>query len=91
MKPLAVSLLSIYLAARPDCIQGINSLACVQRDLHDYGAAIATLRSAIIANPESPLLWNTLGTVLAEQGDLVTALTFFDEALRFDPAHPHAL
>jgi hypothetical protein len=66
-------------------------LACVQRDLHDYGAAIETLRGAIIANPDSPLLWNTLGTVLGEQGDMATALTFFNEALRFDPAHPHAL
>ena len=91
MKPLAVSLFSIYREARPDCIQGANSLACVQRDLHDYGAAIETLRGAILANPESPLLWNTLGTVLGEQGDMATALTFFDEALRFDPAHPHAL
>ena len=91
MKPLALSLFSIDHAARPDCVQAANSLACVQRDLHDYGAAIETLRSAIMANPESPLLWNTLGTVLAEQGDMATALTFFEEALRFDPAHAHAL
>jgi tetratricopeptide (TPR) repeat protein len=91
MKPLAASLFAIYRAARPDCIQGVNSLACVQRDLHDYGAAIETLRPAIMANPESPLLWNTLGTVLGEQGDMATALTFFEEALRFDPAHAHAL
>ena len=90
-KVLAVSLFSIYREARPDCIEGVNSLACVQRDLHDYGAAIETLRSAILAHPDSPLLWNTLGTVLAEQGDMATALTFFDEALRFDPEHPHAL
>ena len=91
MKPLAVGLFTLYRDARPDCIQGANSLACVQRDLHDYAAAIETLRPAIVANPESPLLWNTLGTVLAEQGDMATALTFFNEALRFDPAHPHAL
>jgi len=91
MKPLAASLLAIYRAARPDCIQGANSLACVQRDLHDYSAAIETLRPAIVTNPDSPLLWNTLGTVLAEQGDMATAVTFFDEALRFDPKHPHAL
>lgn len=91
MKPLAVSLFTLYRAARPDCIQGANLLACVQRDLHDYGAAIETLRPAIVANPQSSLLWNTLGTVQAEQGDMATALTFFEEALRFDPAHPHAL
>jgi tetratricopeptide (TPR) repeat protein len=90
-KELAVKLFALYHAARPDCIQGVNSLACVQRDLHDYAPAIETLRPAIEANPQSSLLWNTLGTVLAEQGDMATALTFFEEALRFDPAHPHAL
>jgi len=91
MKPLAISLFTLYRTAKPDCIQGANSLACVQRDLHDYSAAIETLRPAIVANPESPLLWNTLGTVMAEQGDIATALTFFEEVLRFDPRHPHAL
>jgi tetratricopeptide (TPR) repeat protein len=90
MRPLAVQLFTHYRDARPDCIQGANSLACVQRDLHDYAGAIETLRPLIVANPESPLLWNTLGTVLAEQGDMATALTFFDEALRFDPNHAHA-
>jgi len=90
MKPLALSLFAAYRAARPDCVHGVNSLACAQRDAQDYDAAIETLRSAITANPNSPLLWNTLGTVLAEQGDVATALTFFDEALRLEPAHVHA-
>jgi len=91
MKPLALSLFAAYRAARPDCILGINSLASAQRDAQDYDAAIETLRSAIMANPHSPLLWNSLGTVLAEQGDVATAMTFFEEALRLDPAHVHAL
>ncbi|HEX4182320.1 MAG TPA: tetratricopeptide repeat protein [Caulobacteraceae bacterium] len=91
LKPLAIKFLSIYRAERPDCIQGANSLACVQRDLHDYDAAIETLRPVIVANPESSLLWNTLGTVLAERGDMATALTFFEEALKFDPQHAHSL
>jgi tetratricopeptide (TPR) repeat protein len=91
LKPLAAKLFAVYRAARPDCILGANSMACVQRDLHDYDGAIETLRPAILANPESSLLWNTLGTVLAEQGEMATALTFFEEALRFDPAHAQAL
>jgi tetratricopeptide (TPR) repeat protein len=90
MKPLAAQLFAHYREANPTCIQGVNNMACVQRDLHDYAAAIETLRPAILANPESPLLWNTLGTVLSEQGDMATAITFFDEALRFDPGHAHA-
>jgi tetratricopeptide (TPR) repeat protein len=90
MKPLALSLFAAYRAARPDCIQGVNSLAVAQRDAEDYDAAIETLRAGITSNPHAPLLWNTLGTVLAEQGDLTAALTFFNEALRLDPAHVHA-
>ena len=38
----------------------------------------------IYANPESPILWNTLGTILSEQGEMDQAMTFFDEALRLD-------
>ena len=47
--------------------------------------AIETLRPAIYANPDNALLWNTLGTVLAEQGEMEQAMIFFDEALRLDP------
>lgn len=90
MKPLALKLFAAYRAARPDCVHGVNSLACAQRDAQDYDAAIETLRSAITADPTAPVLWNTLGTVLAEQGDVATASTFFDEALRLEPAYVHA-
>jgi tetratricopeptide (TPR) repeat protein len=90
-KPLALSLFDIHRAARPDSLDGVNNLACIQRDAHDYAAAIETLRAAIATSPGSPLLWNTLGTVLAEQGDMATAATFFEEALRLDPAYAHAL
>jgi tetratricopeptide (TPR) repeat protein len=31
------------------------------------------------------MLWNTLGTVLTEQGDMAQSIVFFDEALRLDP------
>ena len=84
MKPIAVQLFAHYYAAHPDCAQGANNLACAMRDLHDYAGAIRVLQPAIEANPESSPLWNTLGTILSEQGDLKSALTFFDEALRFD-------
>ncbi|MBV9509204.1 MAG: tetratricopeptide repeat protein, partial [Caulobacteraceae bacterium] len=64
---------------------GANNLACALRDTHEYGRAIETLRPAIEANPESAALWNTLGTVVGEQGDLASAMTFYDEALRLEP------
>lgn len=90
MKEVAVQLFEHHRAAHPDCAQGANNLACALRDLHHYEASIEVIRPAIMAHPESPALWNTLGTILAEQGDMANALTFFDEALRLDAAFAKA-
>ena len=60
------------------------------RDQKRYGDAVETLRALLGVEPESPVLWNTLGTVLSDQGDMDTALTFFEEALRHDPAFAKA-
>src|SRR6201996_6549736 len=84
MKDIAEQLLLGYLARHPGEIEAANNLACCQRDAHRYSQAIETLRPAIEANPENSLLWNTLGTVLTDQGDFEAALPFFDEALRLD-------
>jgi tetratricopeptide (TPR) repeat protein len=74
-----------YLAKHPGSVDAVNNLACCRRDQHRYAEAIEILRPVIAANPENPLLWNTLGTVLTDQGDFQGALPFFDEALRLDP------
>jgi tetratricopeptide (TPR) repeat protein len=84
MKDIAEQLLAGYLAKHPGEIEASNNLACIQRDAHRYGEAIETLRPVIEANPGNSLLWNTLGTVLTDQGDFESALPFFDEALRLD-------
>jgi tetratricopeptide (TPR) repeat protein len=86
MKEVAEQLLIGYLARNPLAIEASNNLACIQRDLHRYGDAVETLRPVIEANPTNPLLWNTLGTVLTDQGDFESALPFFDEALSLDEA-----
>lgn len=82
---IAEKLLIKYLVARPGHLEATNNLACVQRDQSRYGEAIETLRGMIAARPESPILWNTLGTVLSDQGDSGQALIFFEEALRLEP------
>lgn len=87
---IAEKLLLKYLAAEPGHIEATNNLACVQRDQKRYGDAIETLRALLGVEPESPILWNTLGTVLSDQGDMGTALTFFEEALRHDPGFAKA-
>jgi len=53
--------------------------------LHDYNGAIGVIRPAILANPEDAALWNTLGTILSEQGEAGGSVTFFEEALRIEP------
>ncbi|HWQ85735.1 tetratricopeptide repeat protein [Brevundimonas sp.] len=87
---IAEKLLVKYLAADPGHVEATNNLACVQRDQKRYGDAVETLRALLGVEPESPVLWNTLGTVLSDQGDMATALTFFEEALRHDPAFAKA-
>ena len=67
-----------------------NNLACALRDLNRYDEAIEVLKPALTLHPTHPLLWNTLGSVLSEQGDLDTSVVFFDEALRLDPAFAKA-
>jgi tetratricopeptide (TPR) repeat protein len=87
---IAEKLLLKYLAADPGHVEATNNLACVQRDQKRYGDAVETLRALLGVEPESPVLWNTLGTVLSDQGDMATALTFFEEALRHDPGFAKA-
>lgn len=87
---IAEKLLLKYLATDPGHVEATNNLACVQRDQKRYGDAVETLRALLGVEPESPVLWNTLGTVLSDQGDMTTALTFFEEALRHDPAFAKA-
>ena len=87
---IAEKLFVKFLAAVPGDIEATNNLACVQRDQNRYGDAVETLRALIAIEPHSPVLWNTLGTVLSDQGDMGTALTFFDEALRHDPGFAKA-
>ncbi len=82
---IAEKLFLRMLTLRPGHIEATNNLACVQRDQNRYEDAIETLRALIQIHPESPILWNTLGTVLSDQGDVKAAMPFFDEALRLKP------
>jgi tetratricopeptide (TPR) repeat protein len=90
MRDIAEQLFINHLAQCPDAFEVSNNLACCQRDGHRYGEAIETLRPALEAHPDNPLLWNTLGTILTDQGEFAAALPFFDEALRLDPGFAKA-
>ena len=84
MKETAEKLFAHYVSRHPESHEGANNLACALRDQGRFGDAIEILRPALAAHPEHPLLWNTLGTVVGEEGDPQTSVTFFDEALRHD-------
>ena len=90
MTETAEKLFAHYVAAHPENPEGINNLACAVRDQGRYEEAVEVLRPAIVANPQAAVLWNTLGSVLAEQGDPAGCITFFDEALRLQPEFPKA-
>lgn len=90
MKETAEKLFAHYVSAHPANPEGVNNLACAVRDQGRYEEAVEVLRPALIANPQAAVLWNTLGTVLAEQGDPAGCVTFFDEALRLQPDFPKA-
>ena len=84
LKPLAEQLFARFLSVHPDSVDAANNLACALRDQFRHAEAIDVLRGAIQDNPTSGILWNTLGTVVSEQGEFETAALFFSEAMRCD-------
>ncbi|MGR4862639.1 tetratricopeptide repeat protein [Caulobacter sp. LARHSG274] len=90
MPELAAQFFAHFLQSRPGDLEAVNNLACALRDINRFDDAIDLLRSAIVDSPQAEGLWNTLGTVLVSRGDGATSLTFFDEALRLQPAYGKA-
>lgn len=82
MHAQAEKLFRHFLARHPNSPDCANNLACVLRDEHRYEEAIELLRPAIVANPETAALWNTMGTIVTEQGDPQNAEIFYNEAIR---------
>jgi len=85
LREVAEKLFAHFLVRFPGHVEGTNNLACALRDQERFEEAVELLRPAIYAEPTSALLWNTLGTVLNEQGEIEQSITFYDEALRLDP------
>lgn len=84
MKVHAEKLFRHFLVQHPEHPEATNNLACALRDQFLFDDAVETLRPAILKTPGSALLWNTMGTVVSEQGDFANAEVFFQEALRLD-------
>jgi tetratricopeptide (TPR) repeat protein len=90
MREQAEKLFRHFLARHPDHPEGANNLACAVREQLRLEEAIDILKPAILRAPENAMLWNTMGTVVGEQGDWATAQVFFQEALSLQPEFPKA-
>lgn len=90
MPEFAVGFFAHFRIAQPNNIEASNNLACALRELNRESEAIEVLKEAIARHPESPALWNTLGTVVCNTGDPAGSIVFFDEALRLEPNYSKA-
>ena len=88
---MAEKFFSRHLARNPGALDAVNNLACALREQSRFAEGVELLRPYIYAHPEHAPLWNTLGSMLSEQGEVRQALTFYDEALRLSGAFPAAL
>ena len=89
-RDIAEQMFRAYLEKAPGSVEGVNNLACAQRDQMHYAEAIETVRTAILANPTQSMLWNTLATIVAEEGNVDQSIQFFDEAIRLEPKNHKA-
>ena len=85
MLDTAEKFLRLHTKMAPTSLAGASNLAGLLRDQQKFADSIEILRAAIYAKPESPDLWNSLGTTLLESGDPEQAVTFYQEALRLNP------
>lgn len=85
MYPQAEALFRHYLSHRPFSAESSHNLASVLREQMRYDEAIDVLKPAIQAHPERVMLWNALGVVLEERGDMEDACVFYGEAVRLSP------
>jgi tetratricopeptide (TPR) repeat protein len=90
MPEFAAGFFAHFRIAQPDNIEAANNLACALRELNREAEAIELLKETIAAHPESPALWNTLGTVVCNTGNPDGSIVFFDEALRLEQNYSKA-
>jgi tetratricopeptide (TPR) repeat protein len=85
MHDVAIKLFQHFNELHPELPDGANNLAVVLRDQQRYGEAIDLLKDTLARFPEHAMMWNTLGSVVREQGDTQTSILFFEEAMRLNP------
>jgi len=85
MFPQAEALFRHYLAHQLYAHEASANLASALRSQMRFEEAIEVVKPAIEAQPDQPLLWNSLGATLWEMGQADQAAIFFHEGLRLAP------
>ena len=86
----AVKFFRLFVEMDPFNPSGLNNLSSALRNESQFDEAIDVLKEGLRHNPESALLWNGIGAVMADLGDVENAFIFFEECLRLDPKFSRA-
>ena len=73
--------------AAPNRPEGFVGMSRILLGQEMHSEAVDLLKDAIARNHASAPLWREIARVMADAGDVDTALTFYDEALRLAPDH----
>lgn len=90
MPETAEKLFRHFLAWHPDHAEAVNNLALAMRAQERMDEAMEILQGFLTRLPMHANIWNSLGTMVAEKGDIANAELFYREALRLDPAMARA-
>jgi carbon-monoxide dehydrogenase small subunit len=82
MAPVAEAFSRRALAGNSDDTEAVCLLSRALTGQGQGDGAVEVLSAHLTERPESPEAWNALGLLIADRGDLASAQTFFDEALR---------
>ena len=92
-------LILMYFCSNPAMADWANSdddddmLSTIQAlvEQQQYSAAIESLKTALVSNPDDADAWNLLGYAQRNIGELKAAETAYQKALKLDPDHKGAL
>ena len=86
MPPVSDAFSRRALARNPEDAEAVCLLSRALAAQGQGDGAVEVLSAHLTERPESPEVWNALGVLIADRGDLASAQTFFDEALRLAPS-----
>lgn len=83
--PEAERLFRIHQGQLPGSVESAVNLGNLLREQARFQEAIDILKPAAQTHPDDPGLWNALGALMTDMGEVEQANAFFSEALRLNP------